>query len=268
MKPLSSYEGIPKRNSKLTKILFRSISSFLTGEVELIKSLGPAHEETTDSAISTALDGVGVANHETILRECNEVIEPNRDVLRKRYIHREEEAVLITTYTYSEKNGGDEENTPYRKLNSMLWSDNIQDQIDQIDNPKSYLRLLLRALRKLPRTEPQTLYRGIKNDEHEYKIGKELLWKGFSSTSTSMRATKFFLTNKDTGKVEGILFEVRAMWGYSISDFSKFPTEQGKNDKPKYQSLTLFLLLLIVIYHRNPSGTHAEVCCEEGGKAG
>ena len=193
----------------------------------MIKSLGPAHEETTDGTISTALDGVGVANHETILRECKKAIKPNRDVLRKRYLHSEEEAVLITTYTYSEDNVGDEENTPYRKLNKMLWSDNSQEQIDQIDNPKSYLRLLLRALRKLPRTMPQTLYRGIKND-HEYEIGKELTWKGFSSTSTSMRATKFFLTNKDTGKVEGALFEIRGMWGYRISDFSKFPTEQGK----------------------------------------
>ena len=191
----------------------------------MIKSLGPAHEETTDGAISTALDGVGVANLEAVLSDCKEVIEPNRETLWKRYLHSEEEAVLITTYTYSEDNGGDEENTPYRKLNTKLWGDNIQDQID---NPKSYLRLLLRALRKLPRTKPQTLFRGVKNDEHEYKIGEEFTWKGFSSTSTNMSVTKLFLTNKATRKVDGTLFEIRGMRGYSISDFSKYPSEQGK----------------------------------------
>ena len=114
--------------------------------------------------------------------------------------------------------------SPYRVINNKLWEDNIQDQVS---NPKSYLSLLLQALRKLPRTKPQTLYRGIKNDEHIYSVGDELLWKGFSSTSTSMGTTQSFLTDKETKKICGTLFEIRDMWGYDISDFSKYPKEQG-----------------------------------------
>ena len=196
---------------------------------ELLKKM--EKEKITFDDISAALVEIGVTNLEAVLSDCKEVIKSNRKTLRKRYLHSEEEAVLITTYTYSEDNEGDEENTPYRKLNTKLWDDNIQDQLD---NPKSYLRLLLRALRKLPRTRPQTLFRGIKNYEHVYEIGEELIWKGFSSTSTSMRVTKLFLTNKVTRKVDGTLFEIRKMWGYNIFDFSEFRGERGKNDNQKY----------------------------------
>lgn len=197
-------------------------------KLKLLKSLGQSPKETiTYTDISTALKEIGVDSHESVLDECKKIVKLNRETLKSRFIHSEEEAVLVTTYTYGGGSNDDEENMPYRKLNKILWDDSIKDQKDK---PKSYLRLLLRALRKLPRTKPQTLYRGIKVDGQEYEIGKELLWKGFSSTSTSMRATKYFLTNKETGEVDGTLFEIRGMWGYRISDFSKFPKEQGKND--------------------------------------
>ena len=105
----------------------------------------------------------------------------------------------------------------------MLWKDKAQEQES---NTRSYLRMLLRAIRKLSRTKPQTLYRGIKEHKQKYTVGEELLWKGFSSTSTSMEATRTFLTSNDTGRADGTLFEIRGMWGYRISDFSVFEGEQ------------------------------------------
>ena len=126
-----------------------------------------------------------------------------------------EEAILIVSYTYEAGKA-----SPYKIINKKLRKGSIQDQLT---NKKSYLRLLLRALRKLPRTKPQTLYRGIKDDKHEYKVGEEIEWKGFSSTSTSMRATQNFLKTKEN--VEKTLFEIRKVWGYNVSNFSKYAEE-------------------------------------------
>ena len=164
---------------------------------------------------------LGAKDPETIIEICKRVVKTNKINIEKKCILSNEEAVLIASYTY--------ENKPYRELspyiiiNKKLWDDNTEDQLT---NKKSYLHLLLRALRKLPRTKPQTLYRGITKDKHDYKVGEEVEWKGFTSTSTSMKVTQDFLTAE--GKVEGTLFEVRDEWGYSVADFSQYPKEEGK----------------------------------------
>ena len=118
---------------------------------KLATSLGPSTEgnSITYDAVSTALRDLGVENYEDVLKECKETIEENKDTLKNRYLHSEEEASLITTYTYG-KNPEDED-TPYRKLNRMLWDDKAQEQER---NSGSYLRMLLRVLRKLSRTRP------------------------------------------------------------------------------------------------------------------
>ena len=161
-------------------------------------------------------------NPENVLTGCEEVFNEKKVIIEKNNIHNKEEAILITSYTYEAGKG---EVSPYRIINKKLRERDIQDQLT---NKKSYLRLLLRALRKLPRTKPQTLYRGIKWDKHEYKVGEEIEWKGFSSTSTNMRATQAFFTNDKTKKVEGTLFEIRNAWGYDIHDFSDYTDEEGK----------------------------------------
>lgn len=142
--------------------------------------------------------------------------------MNNKYIHTEEEAVLIATYTYEEEEEENTENSPYKILNKKLRNDNYEDQIS---SKKSYTRLLLQALRKFPRTTSQTLYRGVKDDDNQYSVGMELIWKGFSSTSTSLRTTQTFLAKEKTSST---LFEIRGMWGYNISDFSNYPKEQGK----------------------------------------
>ena len=86
-----------------------------------------------------------------------------------------------------------------------------------------------------------------------------IVWRGFSSTSTSMKATKHFLTNKETKKVEGTLFEIQPMWGYDILKLSSYPSEQG-------ETVRLFFHLLAFTCHlicmdRSTSGAHVEFCC-------
>ena len=85
--------------------------------------------------------------------------------------------------------------------------------------------MLLRALHKLPKTKPQVLYRGIRGDEHEYKVGEKIEWRGFTSTSTSMEVAQVFL--RIGKKVKGTLFEIRNAWGYDIHGFSMFSNERG-----------------------------------------
>lgn len=179
-------------------------------------------ELITYDNILAAIENIGVTKACDTLKEYRNIIIPRWNVLNNRYIHSEEEAALIASYTY--ENNIDPENSPYKIINRKLWEDDIHDQTSDI---KSYLYLLLRALRKLPRTRPQTLYRGIKDDKHNYKVDEKLLWKGFSSTSTSMEVTQDFLTDPKTNKICGTLFEIQNMWGYNVSDFSKFPKEQG-----------------------------------------
>ena len=248
-----------------------------TEKKKLSASLGPSIEgNITYDAISNTLRELKIGNHEDVLKECKETIEENKGTLKNRYLHSEEEAVLITTYTWDKKNVEDE-NKPYRRLNSMLWDYKAQEQES---NPGSYLRMLLRALRKLPRTRPQTLYRGIKRRKQKYTVGEVLLWKGFSSTSTSMRATKTFLKDNITRKADGTLFEIRGMWGYSISDFSVFSKEQGKNKQTKQTTFFHFIThikhhiftfahsLTHSFFSRGPFGAHAEVHCEECDRTG
>ena len=174
----------------------------------------------TEEDIVEALKEIGVKDPEKVLKDCKKVVDENRSIIEKSHLQNREEALLIISYTHEDKIN---KTSPYRIINKKLRERDIQDQLT---NKKSYLCLLLRALRKLPRAKPQTLYRGIKYDEHEYEIGETIKWKGFSSTSTSMRATQAFLKIK--GKVDRTLFEIKNCRGYDIHDFSDYADEEGK----------------------------------------
>ena len=175
-------------------------------------------------------------NPENVLTGCEEVFNEKKVIIEKNNIHNKEEAILITSYTYEAGKG---EVSPYRIINKKLRERDIQDQLT---NKKSYLRLLLRALRKLPRTKPQTLYRGITWDRHEYRVGEEIEWQGFTSTSISMKVTQVFLTNQVTNKVEGTLFEIRDEWGYNVADFSGFD-EGGINKQTNNKQTNNYILI-------------------------
>ena len=194
-----------------------------------------SEEVITEEDVVIALKEIGVKDSERVLRECKEVIDKNKSIIEKNYLQNREEAILIISYTYEEKLG--KELPPYRIINKKLWESDIEDQLI---NKKSYLRLLLRTLRKLPRTKSQTLYRGIRGDKKEYKNGEEIEWKGFSSTTTSMKATVYFLKNEKTGKVEGTLFEIRNAWGYDIHEFSDYTYEEGAHKKYLFDMINTF----------------------------
>lgn len=181
-----------------------------------------SNESITYSLIWQSLSGIGVPDPNKVINECDGVVKRSWNVIRKRYMHTEEEAALVSIYTYEDDVKS--EMSPYKIINKMLWEGNIQGQTS---DPNSYLHLQLRAFRKLPRTKPQTLYRGIKNDKHEYSVGEELMWKGFSSSTTGMKVTQDFLRDRTTQRICGTLFEIRNMWGYDVSAFSRYPSEQG-----------------------------------------
>ena len=202
----------------------------------------PIEEEVgiTEYDVVEGLNGIGITKSECIakiLERCNEIIEQNEGILRGKYQLSREEAFLLASYTHG---NGDPEDSPYKNINKKLRDDNYQDQMR---DPKSYLCMLLRALRKLSRTEPQTLYRAIRDDTKEYKKGDPILWEGFSSTSPSMKVTKTFIKDKRKNKVSGTLFEIRGIWGYDIAEFSCHPRERGfQNNLQAYlHSLTRFL---------------------------
>ena len=182
-------------------------------------------KKITEGDIVNALIVIGIKDPEKVMSNCKKVVDGNKSIIEKSYVLTKEETVLISLYTYEDKKA---EASPYRIINDKLWDDNAEDQFT---NKKSYLRLLLSALRKLPRTKPQTLYRGIREDKHEYKVGDNIEWKGFTSTSKSMKITQTFLTNGKTGKVEGTLFEIKNCWGYDVHYFSCIPKEEGKTNK-------------------------------------
>ena len=187
-----------------------------------IEYMVPAIEEqrTTMLDIVTSLREIGVLYPEKIVSDCSETVERNREVIGSRYLHSVEEAVLVSSYTYED---GVNKTSPYKIINDKLRHEMYQDQVS---SKKSYLRLLLKALRKLPRTAPQTLYRGERT-RYKNSKGSIVNWNAFTSTSTSMKATQNFLTNQETNKIEGTLFEIRDEWGYSVLDFSEYPDEAG-----------------------------------------
>jgi len=79
----------------------------------------------------------------------------------------------------------------------------------------------LTALQKLPFSWG-TVWRGRKKRPHDistWEVGQCVVWKGFSSTSTSKaEAVKF-------AGPDGTLFEIESFSGRSIKDFSLFPIE-------------------------------------------
>ena len=173
-------------------------------------------EKVAVGEVSESMKELGVKEPEDALSISKATVERRWKTLDEKYLLSKEEATLVATYTY-EGEKGDEAKSPYRCINKKLWKDNFQDQLS---NKNSYLQLLLRTLRKLPRTKPRTLYRGVKEDKQEYHVGEEVVWKGFSSSSLRMAVTRKFLKNDEANASCGTLFDIRGAWGYKISDFS------------------------------------------------
>ena len=109
--------------------------------------------------------------------------------------------------------------SPYMVINNTLCGPHTPPNLIKIRN---LIVLLLRALRKLPRVEKNVLYRGIRKDEGgQLSIGNEIMFWGFTSTSTNMTITKSF----SNGKKGHLLVIEGPVHGYDLSEFSQFPNE-------------------------------------------
>ncbi|CAF3879624.1 unnamed protein product [Rotaria sp. Silwood1] len=90
-----------------------------------------------------------------------------------------------------------------------------------------YLKLICTALSRLPSIEV-TVYRGVKHiieSEHEkYKVGKRLVWWGFSSCSTNRTVSEDELFLGQTGP--RTFFIIDCMTGKDIGKHSYFKKEQ------------------------------------------
>lgn len=177
-------------------------------------------EPITEKDILESLHHLGVKDPQSALSECKGLVDDKWYSPENRYILSREESIQVSTYTYEDM---DYDTSPYSLINKKLWNNDFEDQIK---HRKSYLRLLLRAIRKLPRVYGKTVYRGVVTNSTNCKVGDTIVWNGFSSTSLSMKSTQTFLKDNETDLVKGVLFEVHGGWGYSISNFSKY-NERG-----------------------------------------
>ena len=86
-----------------------------------------------------------------------------------------------------------------------------------------YVHYALRGLSKLPNVEGVLLRALPCGDEvaAEYKEGREIKWKAFTSSTTSLNAAKMFLTDSTSG----LIFRIKAKNGKAITSLSFFPQE-------------------------------------------
>ena len=191
-----------------------------------------------------SLRHLGVKNPQTVLSECKSFIDDKWCSPENRYILSREEFIIVSSYTYEDDVYGA---SPYNIINKKFWNNNFEDQIKF---KKSYTRLLLRALRKLPRVYGKTVYRGVDIPGSNYKVGEIIEWKAFSSTSLSIKTTQCFLKDSKTNLVRGTLFEIHDEWGYSVSNFSKY-NERGNFQINRTFSEFNITLFFSNVLHRN-----------------
>lgn len=194
-------------------------------------------ERFTETDIKNALKGLKIENSqkglgekeiEDFFDECKKAVTDKESKIKNNHLCNEEEAIAINMYT-SNSPLGCVNMKLYEIINKKLRENDMEDQIHK----KSYTNLLLRSLRKIPRTRPQTLYRAVKKSANadgplyltdNYEKGEILHWSNFTSTSTSMHVAHEFIK----GLSSGTLFIIENGWGYSIKDFSSFEGEKGK----------------------------------------
>ena len=83
-----------------------------------------------------------------------------------------------------------------------------------------YIKLLITALNKLPRTTA-TVWRGVNNDECGQYVENELyIWWGISSCSKNLETVQRFVDEN------GTLFNIETLYGKDISMFSANPDEE------------------------------------------
>ena len=148
------------------------------------------------------------------------------------------DAAAVALYTYD---SGDStpERSPYRLINKALTGETNEE----LRKVRGMLFVMLSALRKLPRFEMATLYRGVRNavDMSECKTGRVVVFHGLASASTNMNTVKDFLMSTDDSdgvkRSCGTFFVIEEAWGYDIQPFSLFPNEKEVILEPERQFL-------------------------------
>jgi hypothetical protein len=124
-------------------------------------------------------------------------------------------AIMLYTMEYSGE-------TLYGLLNSTLRSDK-PGRSDQLKPWFSYLKLLITALSYLP-SHQRTVFRGIKlNLSQLYPVGKQFVWWGFSSCTTTMGLLESPKFLGQTGM--RTLFVIECFTGKNIHHHSYYPSE-------------------------------------------
>ena len=165
---------------------------------------------------------------EDIINQCKDRIDPDFDIIKKKYENiTKEDAYILCSYTCESI---DRAYSPYRILNRNLVSNDRQNGVKNISQ---YLYIFLKSLRKLPRYYPENkvLYRCLtcqvnlsednkNNNTVPYKIGNKKTFWGFTSTSKDPKMTYSFLKDKETMKT-GTIFSLSGdVWGYDIEPFN------------------------------------------------
>ena len=133
----------------------------------------------------------------------------------------EDELLAVVAYTYDNQSGAQRGNL-YFELNDALRKRGGADRAAALQLWGGFLYYLLAGLAKLADVEA-VVYRGYPDKAkvaEQYQVGRPIQWGAFSSTSTSVAATKAF-----TDKASGVIFKLTVLSGKVIKAYSYFPSE-------------------------------------------
>ena len=111
----------------------------------------------------------------------------------------------------------------YFELNKALRLRDAVQRTAALQLWGGYLYYLLAGLSKLAEMAT-VVYRGYPDKAkvvEQYKVGRPIQWGAFSSTSTSVAATKGF-----TDQERGVIFKLTVLSGKVIQAYSYFPSEE------------------------------------------
>ena len=199
---------------------------FLFKDIELKPpTLEDALIELFRNAGLSEKDSKEIYNH--LYKICNNRVNEKWDeIIKQNPKISKLDALIISSYTYEPK-AMYKKFSPYRLLNTNLVS---ADRKNGIINVEKYFFLLLVALRGLPKTKKNVLFRCIsckvklvKDPNNEkyipYQQGNQKIFWPFTSTSDDEKLTENFLGN-GTGTKYKIIGD--NLWGYDITLFNVY----------------------------------------------
>jgi hypothetical protein len=129
---------------------------------------------------------------------------------------------LHAVVAYTHDTGQNKEQSLYFQLNSELRQRSPAGRQAMMSVWGLFVHYMLKAMSSLPDFQG-VVYRGYPDKATtlaEYKYGRPIQWGAFTSTSTSLDATKEF-TKQDTG----VIFKITVSSGKDINPYSFFPNE-------------------------------------------